>query len=410
VTPLLFVLLSCEEADEPCVSPLGDADQNCDGLDDRDADGDGADSAALGGTDCDDADPALNPDDADGDGWSTCEGDCADDDPSRGPRGEAVETCDDIDNDCNGIVDVDDLGVSACELTETYLQPERVLLDLLLVLDDSGSMTDELGYLAEAGPDLLGPLTNTDTHVGITSNDAATGGRLHGPLGGEPWLDLSVATESQAFAWFSGAASLTAEGSHLARGLDMVLAAIDDLAATWNAGFRRDDAAFVVIFVADRDDESTDTDDAEFLLWLGEETAESGEGGTVHAIVPTVDVLCPGTTGEATTYTSLVATTSGSTISICAGYPDYYGPQLADIAAAEVPSYDVILDLSVTPIPATITVDILRADGAFETLDTDEVFYEPFANTVEIPEWAWSELTTVTVRYLVLPDEIATTP
>ncbi len=409
MTPLLFALLSCEEGDEPCVSPLGEADANCDGLDDRDADGDGAESASLGGTDCDDADPALNPNDADGDGWSTCEGDCADDDPLRGPRGEAVERCDDIDNDCNGVVDEDDLGASACEQTEVYLQPERVLLDLLLVVDDSGSMTDEVGYLADAGPDMLGSLTHTDTHVGIISNDSASGGRLHGPVGGEPWLDLSVATESQAFAWFSGAAP-TAEGTHLARGLDMVLEAIDGVGDTWNAGFRREDAALVVIFVADRDDESLTTDDAEFLLWLDEETRASGEAGTVHAIVPTAEVPCEGTTGEAKIYTGLVTTTAGDTVSICAPYPDYYAPELAAISAAETPAYDVALQLSVTPIPATISVDILRTDGAFETLDADEILYEPFANTVEIPEWAWSELTTVTVRYLVLPDEIQVTP
>ena len=42
----------------------------------------------------------------------------------------------------------------------------------------------------------------------------------------------------------------------------MVIAAVDGLGDTWNAGFRRDDAAFVVMFVADRDDESIDNDDA----------------------------------------------------------------------------------------------------------------------------------------------------
>ena len=31
--------------------------------------------------DCDDADPTLNPEDKDGDGFSTCTGDCSDLDP-----------------------------------------------------------------------------------------------------------------------------------------------------------------------------------------------------------------------------------------------------------------------------------------------------------------------------------------
>ncbi len=43
------------------------------------------------------------PVDLDGDGWSTDEGDCADEDPKLFPG--AVELCDGVDNDCNGLVD-----------------------------------------------------------------------------------------------------------------------------------------------------------------------------------------------------------------------------------------------------------------------------------------------------------------
>jgi hypothetical protein len=269
-------------------------------------------------------------------------------------------------------------------------------------------MAEELEWLGDAGPDLLGSLTGTDTHVGITSNDAIVGGRLRGPNGGEPWLDLSTVTDSQAFNWFEGATSVLAEGTHLARGLDMVVEAIDSVGDTWNAGFRRDEAALVVIFVADRDDESV-MDDAQWLVWLDEETRPSGEAGKVHAVVPNGEIQCAGTTGEAVIYTGLAATTYGDTVSICAPAPDYYGPELAAIGAAEVPAYDVVLALSVTPIPATISVELLRDNGATETLDAEEVIYEPFANTVSLPEWAWSEIATVTVRYLVLPEELTGT-
>ena len=116
-------------------------DQNCDGVDGIDGDGDGAASAASLGDDCDDTDPALNQQDADADGSSTCDGDCDDADPSVevvDADGDGVttcaadcddaeplasplltETCDLIDNDCDGTqpadeVDGDGDGEAAC--------------------------------------------------------------------------------------------------------------------------------------------------------------------------------------------------------------------------------------------------------------------------------------------------------
>ncbi len=72
----------------------------CAGAPDVDADGDGA--AAC--VDCDDSDPALNLDDADGDGYSTCAGDCDDADPAVNP-GVAEDCLNGMDDDCDGLID-----------------------------------------------------------------------------------------------------------------------------------------------------------------------------------------------------------------------------------------------------------------------------------------------------------------
>lgn len=105
-----------------------DIDQNCDGIDGVDTDQDGLASLESGGEDCDDQNPLSEASlpqwfypDVDGDGFGDIEGilgcdapentvendqDCNDNDASVHPN--APEICDDLDNDCDALVDSED--------------------------------------------------------------------------------------------------------------------------------------------------------------------------------------------------------------------------------------------------------------------------------------------------------------
>jgi hypothetical protein len=257
--------LDCDELD-PAIYPgapetCNGVDDDCDGEIDEDltdegqatwypdADGDGAgdESAPIAscappdgyvdvGGDCNDADPAINPDaledcldgidndcdklvdeseDEDDDGVTSCDGDCDDTDPNVFPGNP--EVCDGVDQDCDTVLDNgfpdDDLDGSAgcvdCDDDDPAIFPGNPevcdgldndcdvltdngidedgdgfanncggsgLVDILVIVDDSCSMADEQNALATNAALLFEDLvaTNTDFNVAlITTTDAA---------------------------------------------------------------------------------------------------------------------------------------------------------------------------------------------------------------------------------------------
>jgi len=125
-----------QDCDDTDATTFPDAAELCDGDDndcdsgteapggESDADGDGflgcagCEEADVLCGDCDDSDAAANGSDADGDGSSTCDGDCDDTDDDNYPGNS--EACDGRDNDCDGTpaaneADADADGYMICE-------------------------------------------------------------------------------------------------------------------------------------------------------------------------------------------------------------------------------------------------------------------------------------------------------
>jgi len=224
----------CVDCDDNTFLVNPGATEICDGLDNDcnsvtdnvDVDGDGDSPLACGGTDCDDFDAALDGvTDGDGDGFATCD-DC--DDAAAGVFPGAVETCDSVDEDCDGLADAQDPDVGS--VTETHAGTAGPIADNTTTTFTAAVTTTAT---AIADLDLLLDLVHTfdgDLVLSITS-PAGTTVALATNLGGAG-ANYQVTTFDDEAATGIGAGSPPFNGSFIPEGS---LAALDneDPNGTW---------------------------------------------------------------------------------------------------------------------------------------------------------------------------------
>ncbi len=147
-------------------------------------------------------------------------------------------------------------------VSETFYVPEgEARVDILFVVDNSGSMYDDQQRLADNFERFLDSATtpgaSNDFHIGVTSTDVLSPDGLDGRLVSNPtYLTPSTNNLEQTFA---DHVSLGVDGTGLELGLEaMRLALSRPLSTGHNGGFLREEAALSVIVVSDEDDGSSD--------------------------------------------------------------------------------------------------------------------------------------------------------
>ncbi len=283
-------------------------------------------------------------------------------------------------------------------VTETFEQMALPQVDLLFVVDDTGSMSQEHQALADSFAALVVALDDQGLNwqLGVVSTDPSQGGTLLG----DPWI-LTPAWPDPEEA-FSEAVNVGTSGT-VSAGLASLSMALSPTALEGvNRGFRRQDAALQVVVVSDGDDESAvwlfdpvqDT-----LDLLEQEALLSGRPAQFSAVVGDVPDGCTGDNGTAlpgTLYATVAEQTEGVVASICQTSLDEV---LQELAALVVEVDDTFV---LAGEPHDDKVRSVRVDGTLVDEGAWALLAKPWRIVFELPPAAGS---VVEVRYRLAGDD-----
>ena len=257
------------------------------------------------------------------------------------------------------LVDDPDLEVRP-ELEERFFQAPLPRVDVLWIIDDTGSMAAEQARLADSfevfvqGLDAL----EIDFQLGVVTTDMSAG--EGGVLLGNPWVVTSLHADPVE-AFVANSAVGTA-GAGPEAGLAAMVAALKEPNRSGaNRGFRREDAALHVVVLSDADDRSQDWLGADpvgtALALLEDERQRTSRTARFSAVVGDAPLGCFSSEGSADAgirYLQVVANSGGSHASICS---DDFGPLLENLGVVGV-EYPVRFPLQAEPDAESVRVSL----------------------------------------------------
>ncbi|MEE2750950.1 MAG: hypothetical protein VX519_05940 [Myxococcota bacterium] len=368
-----------------------DAEEQGCSVSDGDEDDDGSVSEDFGGTDCDDTNPLTHVGaaeaesstdcmtDTDGDGWGSpvpgsdaivAGTDCRDNDPDTYPGAAYMDSetgcLTDADGDGYGTdnpltqaepgTDCDDTdpstypGASLQLVTQRWSGPSGA--DILFLVDQSCSMSDDQALLANGFAEFIGNVeqSTTDWQAMVVNDDSG--------CSNTGILNASSAGYQEQFAIgvFSGGGSYTESLLHLSAN------AIEETdPGECNAGFMRPNALLHIVMVSDEPDQSSSPWDS----YVDQVVAKKGDESLTRfsAIAGDYPNGCA-TADPGSGYYEAATNTGGVFLSICATNWTQHMSQLASVGLDQGPSrvleldyrpYDssgLVLFLNGTPMPS----------------------------------------------------------
>ena len=290
-------------------------------------------------------------------------------------------------------------GTNDSHQVDQFQQLSEPMVDVLWVVDDSCSMSEEQANIANNASTFLNRALNlmTDFQIGVVTtdmSDPAKSGRLQSRNGRPKIITRSTPNPAAAFA---DNVRQGTGGDPNEKGLDATHAALSDPLINdpmANAGFLRDDAKLVVIAVSDEEDASTPPVDffVDFLKNI--KGYRNSDLMSFSAVVGPEPTGCSSPDGDAvagTRYLEVARRTGGLERSICS---NNWG-QIADDLGLDAFGAKSQFFLSREPIPSTIVV---RVNGS--TVPSSDYSYDaPSQSIIFDPTAVPPQGATVEVEY-----------
>ena len=273
-------------------------------------------------------------------------------------------------------------------VVETFEQAPHQKVDLLFVVDDTGSMAEEQAALAESFAAFVGAIDELGLayHIGVVTT--ASEGDEAGVLQGDPWI-ITAASEDPV-GDLAQAVEVGTDGVDEAGLGAMVLALSTPLVDDDNRGFRRSDAALHVVVLSDDDDASEDVLGADAAAsataFLEEQAEGTGFDAQLSAVIGDVPGGCRGPGGEAfpgTAYAEVAENTGGTVGSICEADLDAVLEAIVELSA----HYPTTFELQAEPAnKPRVAIDDERLDGGWDLEGTTLSFDDapPAGSMIEV--------------------------
>ncbi len=284
--------------------------------------------------------------------------------------------------------------------TDAIVQVTTPMVDVLWVVDNSCSMSEEQDNLAENFPFFMDYFDGSglDYHVGVISTDTDNpthSGKLQGAFGYK-YIDSDTASPIEVFQTM---ATMGTMGSGNERGLGATFLALEQHVETFNAGFYRDDASINTIVISDEPDltQANVITLPEFVDWYGELKRESD--------MRTFSSIVDPQTGSR--YTSVTTQIGGISWDINTDDWSAVLERLGIQASGLKREYF----LSQRPVIETIVVQVEDVSGAmlppFDVAELDDLgnvvtgdyTYDPIRNSITFLEYVPNALSTVLISY-----------